>query len=173
MKLSARFRSPRTFLFYHNFKRLSRTFFEVFQLFRSSSQSALVAIRSALAAAFRLYHTRNRLSRTFFISFQTFSTARNQAFAQHSLFSLPHLSLFVKSFFKFFQTQNCLNSSSDPVSCSLPLSRQLEYLSTSSSVCQDPFFRFFLIDLWSRAPDTPALPYSAALPDSLHILAHT
>ena len=49
MKLSACFRSPRTFLFYHNFKRLSRTFFEVFQLFPKPLAKALCRDPSRLS----------------------------------------------------------------------------------------------------------------------------
>ncbi|MBQ8238146.1 MAG: hypothetical protein IJZ39_08380, partial [Oscillospiraceae bacterium] len=47
-------------------------------------------------------------SSTFFKFFQTFSTAHIQAFAQRSLFSLPHLSLFVKSFFRVFSNSQKL-----------------------------------------------------------------
>ena len=161
MKFIARFRSPRTFLFYHNFKRLSSTFFEVFQLFKSHLTKLSVTIRFAFAAAFRLYHTRNRLSRTFFKFFQTFSTARNpQPLAQRSLFSLPHRSLFVKYFFRVFSnSQKPFSNSLWSVSCQSPFSQQPWYLSTSKPVCQDPFFNLFRLISDPDSPDPVAFDF--------------
>ena len=142
---SLRFRSTRTRLFYHNFKHLSSTFFEVFQLFKNHSTKPSVAIRSAFAAAFRLYHTRNRLSRTFFKSFQTFSTAHNPQPSLSAACSVYHIFRSLSSpFFEFFQTlKNPFQIRFRPVFRWSPLSQQLEYLSTSSPVCQDPFFSIY------------------------------
>ena len=149
----------RTSIFYHNFKRLSRTFFKIFQSFSKPLTKLSVAIRSALAAAFRLYHAQIRLSRTFFVSFQTFSTATRsfRPAAQRSLFSLPHLPLFVKSFFRVFpNSQRPFQIRFRPVSCRSPFSRQPGYLSTSKPVCQDPFFGVFIRSLIPTPGRTPA-----------------
>jgi len=164
--LLARFRSPRTFLFYHNFKRLSRTFFKIFQSFSKPLTKLSVAIRSAFAAAFRLYHTRIRLSRTFFVSFQTFSTVtRSPGQPLSAAYSVYHNSRSLSSpFFEFFQTLKGLSKfASDPVFCSSPLLQQPEYLSTSRSVCQDPFFDSFDRSL---IPTPRGVPRSSIQPPS-------
>ena len=172
MKFSARFRSPRTFLFYHNFKRLSSTFFEVFQLLKSRLAKLSAVAAAAFAAAFRLYHTSARLSSPFFEVFQllkrsypnpTGSDPTRRSF-QSSFPSLAQLSTFVKNFFHFFSNLSSHPHQPSPFGNFYSLAHPLPFVKTH--------FSFAFDRCLIPTPQAPAL-FRTALADSLHILAHT
>ena len=128
----------RTSIFYHNFKRLSRTFFKVFQSFPKPLSKALSRDRRSFHSSFRIISHSNPLVKNFFRLFSNFFNCfHSSSAAQCSLFSLPQLPLFVKTFFRAFSSSHSVLPNSLPLQYSVRCPRgQLAYINTHLTICQ-------------------------------------
>ena len=141
-----RFRSTRTQLFYHNFKRLSRTFFKAFQPFSKLSAEALLLRSTPLSQQLSNYTTPKSACQELFSAlfklFRLFLTRSQPLSAAYSVYHI--FRSLSRPFFELFSSSHSVFPNSLPIRYPVsPLSQQPWYLSTSAPVCQDPFFSIY------------------------------